>query len=306
MSRKFGRVALLLGGDSPEREISLRSGDRVARALEECCEEVVRFDPGERALSELLQIAPERAFVILHGGSGEDGRVQSWLELAGIPYTGSGPRACALAIDKRASLAIWQAAGLPVGKWLIADADCPPDALAAMIGRLGAFPLFVKPNCGGSSVACGRADNLEELRELVGAVAQTDEQVLIESFFAGAELTYAVVEGQTLPGIQIGAAGDFYDYQAKYESDSTSYECPPPLPKPRQLQLQQLAERAFKMLGCRSWGRVDLLADERECKLLEVNTVPGMTSHSLVPKAAAVAGVEYRDLIACILEQARC
>ncbi|MCY4324904.1 MAG: D-alanine--D-alanine ligase [Betaproteobacteria bacterium] len=306
MSRRFGKVALLLGGSSPEREISLRSGEQVAQALEECCEEVIRFDPGERSLSELLQIAPERAFVILHGGSGEDGRVQSWLELAGIPYTGSGPRACALAIDKRASLAIWQAAGLPVGKWLIADADCPPDALAGMVERLGSFPLFVKPNCGGSSVACGRADDLDQLRELVCAAAQADEQVLIEPLFAGAELSYALVEGETLPGVQITAESGFYDYQAKYESDRTGYQCPPPLPEKRQQQLRQLAERAFQLLGCRSWGRVDLLADDQDCKLLEVNTVPGMTSHSLVPKAAAAAGIGYGDLVAMILEQAQC
>ena len=300
-------MALLLGGDSPEREISLRSGEQVARALSECCDEIIRFDPHERALSELLQIGPERVFVILHGGSGEDGRVQSWLELAGIPYTGSGPRSCALAIDKRASLAIWQQAGLPVGKWLVADCDCRPDALAQMIERLGSFPLFVKPNCGGSSLAAGRADSLAELRELVRAVAQVDEQALIEPFFAGAELSYAIVEGQTLPGVQVtAAAGGFYDYEAKYESDSTEYVCPPPLPERREMQLRQLAGRAFAMLGCRSWGRVDLLADDRGCKLLEVNTVPGMTSHSLVPKAAAAAGIGYGQLVSRILEQARC
>ncbi len=305
MSKQWNRVAVLLGGSTPEREVSLVSGAMTAEALESLCAEVVRFDPQHQQLGELAALELDAVFVMLHGGAGEDGRVQSVLEMQGLPYTGSGPHACALAMDKRASLAIWKEAGLPTGPWKTAGAATNQRELERIGSDLG-YPLFVKPNSGGSSLASGKASDAGQLRERVDEALAGDSLALIEPHFAGSELTYGILDGMALPGIQIEVQAGFYNYEAKYASDATRYVCPPPISKERERQMRKLAERAFAELGCRSWGRIDLLADDSGCKLLEANTVPGMTSHSLVPKAAAVAGIDYVQLVSTILEEAQC
>ncbi len=305
MSKQWNRVAVLLGGSTPEREVSLDSGAMTAEALEGLCAEVVRFDPQSQQLGELAALEPDAVFVMLHGGAGEDGRVQAVLELQGLPYTGSGPHACTLAMDKRASLAIWKEAGLPTGAWRTVGASASERDLERIGSELG-YPLFVKPNSGGSSLASGKASDAAQLRERIDEALADDSLALIEPHFAGAELTYGILDGKALPGIQIEAQEGFYDYEAKYASEATRYLCPPPIAKERERQLRKLAESAFALLGCRSWGRIDLLADDSGCKLLEANTVPGMTSHSLVPKAAAAMGIDYVQLVRTILEDAQC
>lgn len=301
----FGKVALVLGGDSPEREVSLHSARTVGAALAGMCREVVRFDPAKRPLPRLADSAVQAAFVILHGGAGEDGTVQSELAALGIPYTGSGPQACRLTIDKSACLARLSACALPCGKWRTVRGE-NADTLAATGEELG-YPLFVKPNSGGSSLYSGPARDLAELCSRVRDSLGSCDKALVEPLCPGPEITYGILDGKALPGIVVRTSRQFYDYQAKYELSSTEYLCPPPIDRDLEAHARQCAEKAFAAAGCRSWGRVDMMvAAGGELKILEINTVPGMTTHSLVPRAAAAAGMSVADLVRRILGKAQC
>lgn len=301
---KFERVAVLLGGDSPEREISLLSGKAIANALAPYCAELIEFDPSQNSLIELAKLKPQHVFIALHGGSGEDGHIQAALEMLKISYTGSNAAACVLAMDKRAALAIWHRAALPCGDWQVVDASTDQAQLKQIANQLN-YPLFIKPNKGGSSIASGSASNFNELLSRVTQALVSDKLVLIEPLFQGLELTYGIIGNQVLPGIQIEQTEEFYDYAAKYQSETTKFICPPSHSATNEQQYQQIAKQAFELIGCSGWGRVDLLVQDDNCKLLEVNTVPGMTSHSLVPAAAKQIGIDFSNLAVKILEEAQ-
>ena len=302
MNKEFGKVALLVGGDTPEREVSLSSAQMVGRELELLCEEVVRFDPRDRDLTELHALQVDCAFIILHGGSGEDGRMQAALEMLGIPYTGPRHLACALAMDKTLSKQMWYHAGLPTAAWeTVSDAsDATLDKIELALGR----DVFVKPNQGGSSNATQRACDRAGVTAAIQAALKQDDKVLVEQTVEGIELTYGIVGDQLLPGIRIEVDSGFYDYAAKYKLDTTRYICPPQLPRKLDSYAQQLARDAYRALQCSGWGRVDLMLSGHDFYLLEINTVPGMTDHSLVPQAAAAAGISNTELIRRILQLA--
>jgi D-alanine-D-alanine ligase len=294
-----------MGGGSAEREISLLSGNAVLAALRARDVDAQPFDPAERDLAALKAEAFERAFLILHGRGGEDGSMQGALELLGIPYTGSGIMASALGMDKWRSKLVWQGAGLPVPDYAVLDADSD---FAAVERQLG-LPLFVKPANEGSSVGVAKVKVPGGLRAAYAEAARHDPLVLAERFLGGGEYTVAILgDGAAmtaLPVVKIEPATEFYDYEAKYFRDDTRYLCPAGLPEALDVEMRDLAKRAFALLGCRGWGRVDiLLSAERRPYLLEINTAPGMTSHSLVPMAARAAGIDFPELCLRILELA--
>ncbi|MEO8410190.1 MAG: D-alanine--D-alanine ligase [Propionivibrio sp.] len=292
----FGKVAVLLGGKSAEREISLLSGARVLAALQRQGVDAHAFDPAERKLDELA--AFDRAFIILHGRYGEDGAIQGALELMGIPYTGSGVMASAISMDKWRTKLLWRAVGLPIPEFALLDADSD---LATVEARLG-LPLFVKPACEGSSIGVTMVRAPGETRAAYLEAAKYDPLVLAEQGITGGEYTVAIVGDEALPTIKIEPATDFYDYDAKYFRDDTRYHCPCDLSPARELALRAQALEAFYVLGCRGWGRVDfLMDDDGKAYLLEANTAPGMTDHSLVPMAARAAGVSYDELVVRVL-----
>ncbi|PIX74754.1 MAG: D-alanine--D-alanine ligase [Rhodocyclales bacterium CG_4_9_14_3_um_filter_68_10] len=302
MTRDFGRVAVLMGGTSAEREISLLSGGAVLEALRRCGVDAHGFDPRDRSLCELRDEGFERVFVILHGRGGEDGTVQGALEAFGLPYTGSGVMASAVAMDKWRTKLLWQAAGLPTPRYRLLDAHSDWKAIVAELG----LPLFVKPAREGSSVGAGKVLAAGDLSAAWRAAARHDPLVLAEEFVAGAELTCGFVGERALPLIRIEAPGGNYDYAHKYFSDETRYRCPSGLDARREHAIQDLVMQAARLLGCRGWGRADLmLTAAGEPMLLEMNTTPGMTGHSLVPMAARVAGIGFDELVLSILEQAR-
>ena len=303
MSRNFGKIALLQGGDSPEREVSLMSAKQVGATLDELCTEVVRFDPSQRSMAELVGMKPDAVFNILHGGAGENGVMQAALEMLGISFTGSRHLACALAMDKNLSKTIWSQHFLPTPMWKAVD-EVSGTVLDEIQFELG-DDLFVKPNSGGSSLCSRRVSTREELSRMLEEVLQVDKLAMVEQFVGGLELTYGILGDQVLPGIRIEAATGFYDYEAKYEAETTRFICPPKLPRNLDETGAKLARQAFDLLGCHGWGRVDLMLSGQDMQLLEVNTVPGMTSHSLVPHAAAKAAVSFSDLVGRILEEAR-
>jgi D-alanine-D-alanine ligase len=302
----LGRVAVLMGGWSAEREVSLMSGSGVLEALRASGVQAEAFDPAERDLSELRQQGFARAFIALHGRFGEDGTVQGALELLRIPYTGSGVLASALAIDKVRSKSIWFARGLPTPAFILAR---DPDQARAAIQTLG-LPLAVKPCREGSSLGFSRVDSVGQMASAHELAARYDCEVLIERFVEGPELTVAILgsgdAATALPVIEIRAKGGAYDYHNKYFSDDTVYLCPAPLSAEKASAVARLALEAYRALGCEGWGRVDLMLDRAsgEPFLLEVNTSPGMTSHSLVPMAAAASGLDYRCLCLAILGEA--
>jgi D-alanine-D-alanine ligase len=294
----FGRVAVLLGGTSAEREVSLKSGAAVLKALQSRGVDAHALDVGADALAQLTAGRFDRAFVILHGRGGEDGTMQGALELLGMPYTGSGVLASALGMDKWRSKLLWQAAGLPVPDYALLEAKSD---LGAVAERLG-LPLFVKPANEGSSVGISKVDSVAGLAPAYREAAQHDRLVLAEQYIGGGEYTVAIVGGEVLPVVKIEPAGAFYDYEAKYLSDDTGYRCPCGLPPQKEAELQALAAKAFAVLGCRGWGRIDILLDETgNPYLLEANTLPGMTDHSLVPMAAKSAGIAFDELVWRIL-----
>jgi D-alanine-D-alanine ligase len=298
----FGKVAVLLGGKSAEREVSLNSGAMVLAALRSRGVDAHPFDPAEQGLDVLMDQRFERAFIVLHGRFGEDGTLQGVLEWLGIPYTGSGVLASALAMDKLRTKLLWQASGLPTPPCELLHAEADLDAVAARLG----LPIMVKPVNEGSSLGMSKVREARGLDEAFALAVNYDRVVMAEKFVEGPELTVGILVDQALPIIKLETPRDFYDYQAKYISDDTRYIIPCGLPQARERELQALCLEAFRALGCRGWGRVDLMLDaEGAPYLLEVNTAPGMTDHSLVPMAAQAAGMSYADLCLRILEAAR-
>ncbi|WP_301102888.1 D-alanine--D-alanine ligase [Propionivibrio sp.] len=296
----FGKVAVLLGGKSAEREVSLNSGGRVLAALRRQGVDAHAFDPAERKLDELA--AFDRAFIALHGRYGEDGTIQGALELMRIPYTGSGVMASALGMDKWRTKLLWRAVGLPIPEFVMLDARSD---FAAAEQQLG-LPIFVKPDCEGSSIGISKVKETGQLCTAYREAARHDSLVLAERGIVGGEYTVAILGAgdsmQALPIIKIEPATEFYDYEAKYLRDDTAYRCPCGLSESRELELRAQALEAFSVLGCRGWGRVDFLMDEQgQAYFLEVNTSPGMTDHSLVPMAARVAGISYEQLVMRVL-----
>ena len=301
--KDFGRVAVLMGGWSAEREVSLWSGQGVLEALLRRGVDAVAVDATRELILSLGQQGFARAFNVLHGTGGEDGTVQAVLDLQGLPYTGSGVLASALAMDKLRSKRMWKAEGLPTPEWM-ALRD-PGDALRAA-AQFG-YPLFVKPSEEGSSVGISKVKSATQLgsafRRAAGDYEERPRAVMAERFIAGGEYTCAILDGQALPLIRIEPEGEFYDYHAKYISDQTRYHCPSNLDPLHESELLAMCARAFELIGGRGWGRVDFMLDAQgKPWLLEINTVPGMTSHSLVPMAARAAGMDYDSLCWAVLE----
>jgi D-alanine-D-alanine ligase len=299
--RSFGKVAVLLGGKSAEREVSLKSGSMVLEALRSRRVDAHPFDPAERGLDALLKEKYQRAFIALHGRFGEDGTVQGVLEWLGIPYTGSGVLASALAMDKLRTKRIWHAEGLPTPGYALLNEKSDFRAVARRLGT----PLMVKPASEGSSIGMSKVRAADKLKGAHELAVRHDRVVIAEKFIDGAELTVGILGEQALPVIKLETPHDFYDYDAKYVSDDTRYLIPSGLPETREKQIKELCLKAFRVLGCQGWGRVDLMLSRRgRPYLLEVNTSPGMTDHSLVPMAARAAGMSYADLCVRILELA--
>ncbi len=298
---EFGKVAVMLGGDSAERDVSLKSGAMVLAALLKKGVDAHPFDPREQGLERLAAERFDRVFIALHGGHGEDGTVQGALELLGIPYTGSGVLACALAMDKWRSKLLWQAAGVATPAYAMLDANSDFDAVAARLG----LPIMVKPANEGSSIGMSKVRHAKDLRAAYELAARYDPLVLAEQFIEGMELTAAILGDRTLPLIKLETTRDFYDYEAKYVADDTRYIVPCGLPAQAEAGIQAQALIAFRALGCAGWGRVDVMLDRAgRPYFLEVNTAPGMTDHSLVPMAAKAVGLSYEDLCLRILELA--
>lgn len=300
--RAFGKVAVLMGGRSAERPVSLRSGERVLAALKAQGIDAHAFDPKEHGIEALSRERFDRAFIILHGRYGEDGTIQGALELLGVPYTGSGVLASALAMDKWHAKLVWQACGIPTprSELLAHDSD-----MQAVVTRLG-LPLMVKPANEGSSIGMTKVKSARELPEAHALAANYDSVVIAEAFVNGVELTVGILGDKPLPPIKLETPREFYDYEAKYETDDTRYVIPCGLPPDAERIVQDEALFAFKTLGCSGWGRVDLMLDlSGKPYFLEVNTSPGMTDHSLVPMAARHAGLSFEDLCLKILESAR-
>ncbi len=298
----LGKVAVLLGGKSAEREVSLKSGGMVLAALKRKGVDAHAFDPSERKLEDLSREKFDRAFIALHGRFGEDGTMQAILEWLGLPYPGSGVLASALAMDKLRTQRIWAAEKLPTAPWEVLTKDTNFRIAARRLGT----PLFVKPASEGSSVGMTKVKRPGDLEEAFALAVNYDPVVLAEKFIDGPELTCAIVGEQVLPIIRIETPREFYDYEAKYLANDTRYLIPCGVPKKKEEELQALCLRAFQVIGCRGWGRVDLMLDRRgRPYLLEINTSPGMTDHSLVPMAAKAVGISYEDLCVRILEMAR-
>ncbi|MBI5781938.1 MAG: D-alanine--D-alanine ligase [Rhodocyclales bacterium] len=309
MNGDLGKVAVLLGGRSAEREVSLMSGSAVLEALRRAGVDAHPFDPAERDLCELKREGFARVFIALHGRGGEDGTLQGALEWLRIPYTGSGVLASALAMDKWRTKLLWQQLGLPTPPALrLADEDfaAGPEAVSRRVRETLALPVFVKPVHEGSSMGATRVEREDELWPALAAARRFDGEVLVERFIAGREITIGFLGDQPLPAIEIVAPQGRYDYHNKYFSDETRYLCPAPLSEPLAARLAELTLRAARALGCRGWGRIDLLLQGEDPYLLEMNTAPGMTSHSLVPLAARALGIGFEALCLRILEEARC
>lgn len=299
----FGKVAVLLGGPSAEREVSFMSGRGVLAALREKGVDAHPFDPAERDLWELKRDGFARVFIALHGRFGEDGTVQGALETLGIPYTGSGVMASALAMDKWRTKLVWLASGIPTPRYRLVDARTDWMRVVAELG----LPLIVKPAREGSTIGITKVTTVDhgELAAAGVEAARHDPLVLVEEFVRGQELTASIVNGRALPLIRIEAPQGNYDYHSKYFSDETKYFCPAGLPEAVEFEIRATCLRAFDVIGCTGWGRVDLiLREDGSYSLLEVNTSPGMTGHSLVPMAAKAAGWSYPDLCVEILRGA--
>ena len=297
---KFGRVGLLYGGTSSEREVSLMSGTAVHKALQDMSIDVVAID----AQNDLLQTLPsynlDRVFIALHGPGGEDGTLQGALKYLGLPYTGSGVLASALAMDKLRCKQMWQGIGLATTDFAVLDQQSD---WAGIMQSLGGKAM-VKPACEGSSIGMSLAETPKQLQQAWQYAAEFDMTVIAEPLLEGAEYTVAILGDQALPSIRIRTNEVFYDYQAKYFSDDTQYQCPSDLSSEREHEIRKLSMDAFNTVGCSGWGRVDLMMDSKEqFQLLEVNTSPGMTSHSLVPMAAKAAGLNFEQLVLAILEE---
>lgn len=295
----FGKVAVLFGGTSAEREVSLNSGSRVLAALQGQGIDAHAFDPAVQPLDALKGY--DCAFIALHGRHGEDGTIQGALEVMHIPYTGSGVLASALAMDKFRTKLMWRAAGLPIPDYVLLTADSDFSAVEKQLG----LPLFVKPAREGSSIGITKVKEVGTLKAAYEEASRHDPLVIAEKGVMGGEYTVGILGDQALPIIKIEPASEWYDYEAKYKRDDTRYLCPCGLPEAREMEIRKGALEAYRILGGRGWGRVDFLMDEAgRHYFLEVNTAPGMTDHSLVPMAARVAGMEYPGLVRSVLELA--
>ncbi len=301
----LGKVAVMFGGSSAEREISLMSGNAVLAALRRAGVDAYSFDPAERPLAALKDDGYARVFIALHGRGGEDGSLQGALDLMGIPYTGSGVLASALAMDKWRSKLLLRAGGIPVPDWVMLAADTDWQAVVDHLG----LPLFVKPANEGSSIGVSKVKSVSELAAAYTFAAQYDPLVLAERYLSGGEFTVGVLGAgsqlQALPVIRIVPATEFYDYEAKYFRDDTQYLIPSGLSAQQERDARQVALDTFALLGGRGWGRVDVMLDgEGKVYCLEANMAPGMTDHSLVPMAAKVAGISFEQLVVKLLEMA--
>ena len=308
--KSLGKVAVLYGGSSAERDISLMSGAGVLAALQSVGVDAHAFDPAERDLAELRREGYARCFIALHGRHGEDGTVQGALELLGIPYTGSGVMASAIAMDKVMTKRVWIAEGLPTPRhvWLAPNGQSR-ERVIRVPDELG-LPVIVKPPREGSSIGVTKVQGYSEMQDAVALAAKYDPDVLCEEFIEGEEVTCPVLgqgeHAQALPVIRIVAPEGAYDYQNKYFTDEVQYLCPSGLPEAEEREIQRIVVAAYNALGCRGWGRADLMIRARDRKpfLLEINTSPGMTSHSLVPMSAKAAGISYEALCVRLLSQA--
>ena len=306
----FGKIAVLMGGTSAERDISLMSGNGVLQALRAQGVDAHAFDPAERDLSELKRDGYQRCFIALHGRFGEDGTVQGALELMRIPYTGSGVMASSISMDKVMTKRIWEAAGLPTPRYVVlGTAQQQREQVLKVPDTLG-LPLIVKPPREGSSIGVSKVKGYSEMEEAVRLSARYDPDVLCEEFIDGEEVTCAVIgsggDAHTLPVVRITAPEGAYDYQNKYFTDVVSYQCPSGLPPAEESDISRIVLAAYKALGCRGWARADLMirATDRKPFLLEMNTSPGMTEHSLVPMSAKAAGISYEALCVQVLQLA--
>lgn len=308
--KAFGKVAVLFGGSSAEREISIMSGTGVLEALRSRGVDAHRFDPSERELSDLKREGFARCFVVLHGRHGEDGTVQGALELLGIPYTGSGVMASSVAMDKVMTKRIWHADGLPTPRYVRLAFDQQSREQINAVPDLLGLPLIVKPPREGSSIGVTKVVGYSQMQDAVALAVRYDADVLCEEFIEGEEVTCAVLgnglDAVALPVVRIAAPEGAYDYQNKYFTDDVKYHCPSGLPAEEEQEIRRITLAAYHQLGCRGWGRADLMirAIDRKPFLLEMNTSPGMTSHSLVPMSARAAGIGYEDLCLRVLATA--
>lgn len=302
------KVAVLLGGTSAEREVSLMSGNAVLAGLIEAGIDAHAVDTRDFPVTRLKEEGFDKAFIALHGRGGEDGTLQGVLEFLEIPYTGSGVMASAITMDKLRTKCLWQGCGLPISPYVAItrkemDAGLTPET-ERKIAALG-LPVFVKPSCEGSSVGISRVNVVEGLQAALVEAFRHDDEVLVEAFLSGPEYTVGVIGDEILPSIRIQAVSEFYDYEAKYFSDDTEYFCPSGLSAEKEAELSEIVIKAWNALGCSGWGRVDvMMGGDGQFYLLEVNTSPGMTGHSLVPMAAKQAGLSFSQLVARILELA--
>lgn len=300
--KAFGRVAVLYGGMSAEREVSLKSGAAVLNALQQAGVDAYGIDVGNDLAERLLAERPDRVFIALHGRGGEDGSLQGMLECLRIPYTGSGVMASALGMDKLRTKQVWQSLNLPTPAYAVLRSA---EECVGVVERLGT-PLISKPIHEGSSIGMARVDSLADLQRAWTEARKYDDVALVEQWITGAEFTVSILDRKVLPAIRLSTPNTFYDYEAKYLASDTSYQCPCGLSPEREAELAELCLRAFDAVGCHGWGRVDVMQDaDGNFYLLEVNTSPGMTDHSLVPMAAAAAGMTFTDLALAILASAK-
>ena len=299
-TQTFGKVAVLMGGNSAEREVSLKSGSAVLAAMQRRGVNAHGIDVQDygAVLTQLRSEKFERVFIALHGRGGEDGTLQGALDLLGLPYTGSGVLASSLAMDKWRTKLVWQAAGLPIGDYVMLEAHSDPQDVIARLG----LPLFVKPAREGSSIGVTKVKRAEDLLPAYREAAKYDDLVLAERMLEGKEVNFPILGDQVLPSIHIEPATEFYDYQAKYFRDDTRYHCPG-LPPVNEQELHAQVLNAFRVLGCSGWGRMDVfVSSDGQVYFLEMNTVPGMTDHSLVPMGARAAGIDFDELVWRILQ----
>lgn len=298
IKQSLGKVAVLYGGNSAEREVSLNSGNAVFAALTSQGIDAVKIDTQNDLIAQLDNHEFDLAFIALHGVGGEDGTIQGLLEFYGLSYTGSGVKASAICMDKWRTKLIWMGLGLPTPRFIKAESVAMLAAFSTQVG----FPLMVKPALEGSSIGISKVKESSELKSAFESAQNTGSPVLAEQFITGKEYTVAILNGKALPAIELKPANDFYDYQAKYLQNDTEYLVPCDLEQAKEAELQRLAIKAYDALDCSGWGRVDFMQDENgQFWLIEVNTVPGMTDHSLVPMAAKAAGIEFPQLVTEIL-----
>ncbi|BBO26711.1 D-alanine--D-alanine ligase [Alteromonas sp. I4] len=302
-AEQYGRVAVMLGGDSAERAVSINSGNAVLKALLSAGVDAFAFDTAERQLTDLIAEKVDRVLIMLHGRGGEDGSMQGALQQLGIPYTGSGVLGSALSMDKIHTKQIWQCLQLPTAKYEIAvKSRFEAGSCGAIMNKLGG-KVMVKPAREGSSIGMAKVTSAKQLETAIQDAFKYDNQVLVEQFIDGREFTVSVVQGKALPSIRMSTPHTFYDYSAKYQDNTTEYFCPSGLSDEQESTLAQLCTDAFDALSATGWGRVDVMQDSQteQFYLLEANTVPGMTEKSLVPKAAAAAGISFQELVLAVL-----